>query len=645
LSLAKQQEIDDIEDAMAAAALIMNDDIPGAEARFRERKGSSSFHQLGMGVSTFMTSILGFEKEEIAAAGVQLSESENRSWEEMKRAQRDAQKTAGGWFSRGSGAAGEMTGSIYPPGSEFALLNAESQLMSAVVAVMHESVTEGLKGFYKLRKAFITLDGIMAAETKYVNRLKQGSASRPVTAKQSAPAGDMMPGSFDDAEFAEYEERTETADVDTEEEFADASSVQLPPTPSVPSAPQSSSPESHSQKDAPYSRPGETPASVLQFTSPIDLFIHSGASMCFGVLLLMVSMVPPAFSRLLSVLGFHGDRARGVAMLWASTRVRNVNGAIAGLVLLTYYNVLLGLADILPTDRDVAELAANDEIAGYPRERCARLLEDMTARYPDSRLWKLQEARELANNRRLEEAVAMLASNGDSKMKQIAALNAFELSIETMFTLRWEGMKEGFLRCLELNKWSHAVYYYLIGCAELEMYRDAHHREVELIAREKEEAASPEVERELVEVRTEARKHKKAAEEHFRKAPSVAGRKKFLAKLMPLEQVVIRKLQKWEERAAALGVDLADAPVASPAMEMTYLWNGSKRMTSKLLHEARKVGSLQRCTMSAAQRDKVLDEEKDEMAVSAVADAAMLRSLGRTDEAREMLTPLLAMDR
>jgi hypothetical protein len=172
------------------------------------------------------------------------------------------------------------------------------------------------------------------------------------------------------------------------------------------------------------------------------------------------------------------------------------------------------------------------------------------------------------------------------------------------------------------------------------MYRDAHHRAQELAA-----LKTAEGERELVEVRTEARKHKKAAEEYFRKAPTVAGRKKFLAKQMPFELFVIRKLQKWEERAAALGLDLADVPVVSPAMEMVYLWNGSKRMTDDLLEKARVYMDLDRCTMSAAQRKRVLAEEKDEMTIWAVAEAALLRSLGKTDEARAVLAPVLSMDR
>ncbi|KAB5577824.1 hypothetical protein GE09DRAFT_532767 [Coniochaeta sp. 2T2.1] len=648
-SPALRQEYSDIEDAMAAAELIMNDNVEGAEARFRSRNATSSFHQLGLGVTTFMTSILGFEKDAMTEAGVRLTETENRSAEDLRKAQKEAQKSsAGGWFGRGTAVAGDVgASSIYPPGSEFALVNAESQLMNAVVAVMHESLTEGIKGFYKLRKAFLTLDGIMEAENKYLNRVRNGGVSRPTTAAPPRLSEDMMPGSFDQTEFAEYEDTKES---DSDGEFADARSVlQRSQTPLSQSTSHSrsssldnlsanttpaSNPAGVSSSSPPFHSQTTTSASDL-FTSPVDIFIHSGANMCFGILLLIVSLVPPAFSRLLSVLGFRGDRDRGVAMLWESTRVRNVNGAIAGLVLLGYYNALLGFADILPAVQDVDELAEEGEIVGYPAARCDKLLEDMTARYPESRLWKLQEAREMANGRRLQEAVEMLGKNEGGKMKQIAALNAFELGLNTMFVMDWSQMRVAFERCLELNKWSHSVYYYMIGCAELEMYRDAWHRAAKL--------AQESSEREVVEV--EMRRHKKAAEENFRKAPTVAGRKKFLAKQMPFELFVIRKLQKWEERAARLGLELADAPVVSPALEMVYLYSGSKRMTDELLERARGYMKLDRCTMTREQREKALAEERDEGAIWAVGEAALLRSLGRTREAREVLGTVLDMDR
>lgn len=657
-------EIADMQDAMEAAARIVNDDIEGAEAQLRLRHNTSSFHALGLGIAVFMRSILGFEKEIMAEAGSRLADCETRAWADMKKAQKLADGGGGGgWFrGGGSGASGNVSGQgceIYPPGTEFQLLNAEAQLMGAMISVMNESLTEGIKGFYKLRKAFVALDAILEAEAKILP-LKLGNQRAKSTAgsedKEDATEKKVS-DSDSDLEFVDAPEDTQLPDIpatytgnleransksasDLKLE-KDMDDLKLGPA-GASSAPgtRPDTPESQKQSSGPLpSAPSRTllanngPDSS-SFTNPVDAFVHSGANMCFGILLLVISMVPPAFSRLLYIIGFKGDRDRGVQMLWQSTKFNNLNGGVAGLMLLAYYNGLLAFADILPSKSDAAELADEDEIVGYPQEQCVALLKSMREQYPDSRLWKVEEARVLANERRLEDAIDMLKANSDSKMRQVTALNGFELSVNALFMMDWQTMRDGFLRCVELNDWSHALYYYFVACAELEMYRDCVQR---LKAPETDGKEKPTLE-------ADAKRHKKAAEEYFRKCPAAAGRKKFLARQMPFEVFALRKVAKWEARAKEWGVDLADAVGVSPGQEMTYLWTGCKRMPAQVMERALKCLSWERCTASEGLIEK-LKAVPDAAAIKAVAESALLCNLGRHTEARERVQPVSEQDR
>ncbi|KAJ4390155.1 Mitochondrial outer membrane protein iml2 [Gnomoniopsis smithogilvyi] len=660
----RQAEISDLQDAMEAAARIVNDDIEGAETQLRLRHSSSSFHALGLGIAVFMRSILGFEKEVMAEAGTRLADCEARAWADMKKAQKLADGGGGGWFRGGGSSANANVSAhgceIYPPGTEFQLLNAEAQLMGAMISVMNESLTEGIKGFYKLRKAFVALDAILEAEAR-VLPAKLGNGVAKATTAQEEKEEAMEKKALDsdsDLEFVDAAEDTElpeppatyTGHLEKQSNGKSVSDPNLdkamdnlnldPVAASSMPGTRADTPESQKQSSGPLPNaprrtlPANNGPDSSSFTNPVDAFVHSGANMCFGILLLVISMVPPAFSRLLYIIGFKGDRDRGVQMLWQSTKFNNVNGGVAGLMLLGYYNGLLAFADILPSKSDAAELAEEDEIVGYPQEHCVALLESMREQYPDSRLWKVEEARVLANERRLEDAIDILKANSDSKMRQVTALNGFELSVNALFMMDWQTMRDGFLRCVELNDWSHALYYYFVGCAELEMYRN-------LVQQLK----APETDaKEKGSLEADLKRHKKAAEEYFRKCPAAAGRKKFMARQMPFEVFALRKVAKWEARAKEWGVDLADAVGVSPGQEMTYLWTGCKRMPSAVMEKALKYLSWDRCTASE-ELIKQLKAVPDEAAIKAVAESALLCNLGRHAEARERVKPVSEQDR
>ncbi|KAI1817855.1 breast cancer protein [Poronia punctata] len=593
------QAIELLRDAMMGADLIMNDDIDGAEERLKQ--GDSTYHSFGLAVCVFMRSILGFEKDVMADAGRRLAEVETAAWAEIKKAEKEASIS------------GRPTERIHPPGSEYQLVLAESYLMSALIGVLHESLTEALKSFYKLRKAYTALETILQAEKAYFKKHGLQTDPEPETAR---PSG-KMPGSFDD---------------DTDLEFQDADeSLAGQPTPleyeghlengGINEAEKTLKNLSLKDGEKSGSSPSGSESDPKEevFSDPIDAFVHSGATMCFGVLLLIISLVPPAFSRLLSIIGFRGDLERGIEMLWQSSHYENINGAVAGLMLLAYYNGLLGFADIVPSEADVERGA----IVGYPAERLAGLLVKLRGRYPDSGLWRFEEARSRGNRRDLTGALEILKNN-ESKMKQVAALNSFELSLDATYVHDFARARDEYLRCIELNNWSPSLYYYFAGCSQLEIYRDAYF-------------ASPKDQSKISAA-------KKRAEELLRKAPSVAGKKRFMARPLPFEEFVVRKMQKWEERSKSLGADLADVIGISPIQEMIYLWNGLKKMSAEELGQATEYLSWDRLTCSQEIQAK-LGDETEEQALYDLCYAAISRNLGDFDKARTKLDEIISLDR
>jgi hypothetical protein len=546
--------------------------------------------------------------------------------------------------------------------------------MSAVIGVLNESLTEAIKSFYKLRKAYITLEGIMDAEAKYVKEKskselnsrgspsssrpmskRSGNVPSPLAAKEGAISGktsaaasktSLVPAPEAKPTESLPEKQKATADEDDDFDFVDADEAHpdiptpleytghlgpatpkdipiqtplstqtltktepsSPPTPPSQVYPETSvpalTPEMAALALTPTVKSGHSPA--LFGTHPVDILITSGTNFCFGVLQLIMSLVPPAFATLLKIVGFKGDRERGIQMLWQASKYENIHGAMAGLVLFGFYNALLGSCDIVPPSGP----------GSYPKERCKELLVEMRERYPKSGLWLLEESRMLAADKKLEEAVQFMEENAkDSGLKQLDALKWFERALITMYMHDYDGTTTAFLKCVELNNWSHGLYYYICGAAHVEAYRRTL-------------ASSPQNP-------ALAASEKEKAKQFFEKAAPRIGKKKFMARQLPFDVFVSRKLQKWEARSKAWDCDLIDAVGVSPLEELIYFWNGYKRMAPA--HLTVSLENLAWVENAALNPHWDKEEGRDEKGILALLRAATLRGLDRTAEARDVL--------
>ena len=600
-SISALDEARELQDAMDAAAHMMNDEMELAEAELA--KGNSSFHKLGTGLASFMRATLGFEKEFMKIACDRLALAEAAAADDLRKALKhhDPNKPT-----------------IYSPGTEYALCIATVQIMYAVVGMMTESLTEAIKGFYKLRKAYYTLERIIQEENKYLashpDGLPSATVNEPESMESSASELEQSSGSSTEAPPVDT-----PLSEDSEEEFYDASedheasqeellgyqgrlsSVDTNLRQSLDRLTVTSD-----QTEQPgklrrlTSRFSDGPDAEIFAGSVIDGFIHSGASMCYGMLLVLISLMPPSFSTLVKIAGFKGDRIRGIGLLWRATKFHNINGIFASFILLGYYNGLLGFIDILPSAGTGA----------YPRERCLDLLKSARSRYPKGGLWLLEEARTLAREKKLEAAVKNLEDIPSGGLKQVRALIWFEKSIDYTYLHRDEEASESFLKLLEMNDWSHCLYYYMAGASQIQAYR-----------RLKE--SDPE----------KAQKHAEKAEELLKKAPLHIGKKKMIGRALPLDVFINKKVQKWEQRSKEWSVPFCDAVGVSPIEEMTYMWNGYKRMDDTQLNE-----SYARLCWSESAANKVWSKEAvDEKANVGVLKAAILRTKREHDQAKELL--------
>ncbi|KAM5444123.1 Mitochondrial outer membrane protein iml2 [Microsporum ferrugineum] len=604
-SLDAVTESQDLEHALKAAAYIMDDDVDSAERDLE--KGDSSYHKLGKGIVTFVRATLGLEQDIMRQAASRLVDAETSAYNDQTKAQHNAN------------AVNAYHSHIYAPGTEYLLCQCMAQLMAALVGVLSESFSESIKAFYKLRKAYIALDSIAQMEENYLkeHNLRRGADSRhgsadssPVPGKASKSTAHTVDASLRGAKLDGKVSLPKSMSTTTLEDISNGSLE----------SPQRRLSRLTLGSENDVSKGAERPQAKLDtdedpdlFSHPVDHFIHSGTSLCFGLLLLFISMVPPALNKILYIIGFRGDRSRGLRLLWQASRSPTLTGAIAALTLLAFYNSFVRAADILPDPVD----GNVEDIEGYPMHRLENLLADMRGRFPHSQLWVLEESRMRGANREVEEAMRLIRSGKKSPLKQVQALHVFERSIDAMHLHQYDLCTESFIECSELNSWSRALYFYIAGAAQVELYR-----------------------RHLKESPEKAQVHAKKAEDLFQKAPSQAGKKKFLARQLPFDVFVTRKIAKWEARAKERNVPFIDAIGVSPIEEMNFFWNGHSRMPDDQLEVA-----LQNLAWSE-NNETWSSEPLDEHAVLALLRASLLRAQRKHSEAKNILkSEILCHDR
>lgn len=335
--------------------------------------------------------------------------------------------------------------------------------------------------------------------------------------------------------------------------------------------------------------------------STIDEFIHSGVQLCFGILQVVLSLIPPAIGKVLSIVGFKGDRDIGLRMLWRTAiTARNIHGELALLCLLVFYDGPIQFIDVgfmLPghEDDNITDILSISEKTSVTDEELTQIINNPNlytkqilakARYlfPHNALWLLQEGRTLAAQGKIHQALDLMQSFTDDpktkiNMEQVEALLTFDRAMLYAFTHSYDNAARDFLRLLEINSWSLAVYLFFAGACYLEQWRM--------------------IQADEVKYETEAEKEErlefyaKKADHYLKLAPTYvpghghnAKKKKGgiggSNKQMPFDKFVLRKTKHIEETKAK-NPDLAYIECVGTSLvhELVYFWNGYNRMTQE----------------------------------------------------------------
>lgn len=383
--------------------------------------------------------------------------------------------------------------------------------------------------------------------------------------------------------------------------------------------------------------------------STVDEFIHSGAQLCFGILQVVLTLIPPTIGRVLSIVGFKGNRMVGLKMLWrTSITARSIHGALALICLLVVYDGPIQFIDMgfqLPgySDEsvqnvlDISDLPSiSDEqleiVVKNPALYTPQLLRKARMIFPHNALWLLQEGRMLVALGEIEKALEIMQAFTDDpsneiRMEQVEALLTFDRAMFYAFVHDYDSAARDFCRMLEISSWSPAVYLFMAGSCYLEKWRMIKSGVIQY-ASEKEKA------KQLAEFSKKAGHFLQLAPTYVPGHGRNASEKGGIGgsnKQMPFDKFVLRKTKQIETRQQKTKLPYNECVGTSLIHELVYFWNGYNRMPSK------DVELLLRLLKFSAGPLALFEETMDEAMIRRFYESICLRKLGNVVTGFEVL--------
>ncbi|SMN19288.1 similar to Saccharomyces cerevisiae YJL082W IML2 Protein of unknown function [Maudiozyma saulgeensis] len=670
------KQAQDFELALRAMDYVLDDKAEQGLALLNESDKADGPDQtinvLARGVIEFLEATLSFEPEEMKIASATLARAEQLSLKSKQRAEKDQIKSS----------------SLYPPGTVYAVTYTESCLLHALLMLFSESMMEAAKAVLKLRKAYHTLQDILQ-QIKNANKqkkslknkfrkMKMEDVNKTTESIESSSASfissdskmfasvdipyDLTPEEQKDKDLLDYAEKIHKMRV----KRLSGAHIGNPPAINrlrneLGMATLDNLPK---EDDDSISTEHVFLSDDLDASqATIDEFVHSGVNLCFGILQVVISLLPPAIGAVLSAIGFRGSREDGLRLIWRATKERNVHGCIGLLALMFYYD---GPFQFTDDDFDIpaatstkkrsdsttsslrrqptgessnslnktmsaltigSELDDNEMDAPtllHPGKILVNALLQSRALFPNSALWLLNEARMLSSRGKLREAIQLMDSIDVDKihMRQVKVMMVFDRANTLVHLHEYDRAADDLLSLLEFSDWSHALYTYYAGCCYLESYRMC-------ILGLKDSS--------------KAEDYKQKAIKYIFSAPDHLGKKTFKAKNLPLDRFMLRKVEQFKNKQKELNLeDPLDAIATSPVHELAYFYNGYNRMIPEDLEIAKRM-------LTEYKNPAIEAMDPDQELLRNLLLSLTLRRLGDIEEGcklmdSEVLTKIISID-
>ena len=273
--------------------------------------------------------------------------------------------------------------------------------MSAVVSFMNESVVESLRGAYKLRKSYQLLhklfDMIVAAD-RVVSQESSTQQTKVVMPEDSDNSDDdefvdatdditeisLLPESIQESMEATYISNGQTHTESISVRRASFTIIENRSATSSPSPSQSPVLDRRTSI-ATVSTFLERSSTQRSDQTLVDVSVYTGTLLAYGTIMLVISLLPPSLSRLLSIIGFRGSRSQALSILWKATSEDSPFGGLATFVLGSYYGNIVQNSDI------VGEEFLAGKNPGTLLEKLHGSIVNVRKRYPGSALWVVEE--------------------------------------------------------------------------------------------------------------------------------------------------------------------------------------------------------------------------------------------------------------